>query len=141
MAHNDKMRPIADPYLNRRNESLWRYRNDITESLTAIHRQAYDVRNEARGPRDMAQQIRQDFGMPSGDAPHLEGISRMQNTEQYDDVYDPDNELMLSDQDLMPDANAPIDAGIRAFQESGHGITVFKPMRRDYKVYKEDEED
>ena len=127
MAHNDKMRPIADPYL--------------TQRLRAIHRQAYYEGNEARGPRDMAQQIRQGFGMASGDSPHLEGISKMQNTEQYDDVYDPDDELMFSDQDLMPDANAPIDAGIRAFQESGHGVTVFKPMRRDYKVYKEDEED
>lgn len=134
MAYNEKGRWIADPYLTTRN-----YRNALTESLTAIHRQAYDERNEARGPRDMAQQIRQDFDMPSGDSPHLEGRSNMQQDfERDDDGYAYDT---YTDADLMPDADAPIDAGIRAFQESGHGVTVFKPMRRDYKVYKEDEED
>ena len=121
MAHNHRMQGIADPYLTRR--------------LSAIYRQSTDVRNEARGPRDMAQQVRGYMDMSSGDSPGLEGRSNMQD--DYDDSEERDN---FTDADLMPGANAPIDAGIRAFQESGHGVTVFKPMRRDYKVYKEDEE-
>lgn len=121
MAHNHRMQGISDPYL--------------TQRLRAIYRQAYDMRNEARGPRDMAQQVRDIMGMDSGDSPSLRGRSNMQ-----DDYDDNEETYNTTDADLMPDANAPIDAGIRAFQESGHGVTVFKPMRRDYKVYKEDEE-
>jgi hypothetical protein len=146
MAYNEKGRFIADPYLTTKKQ-----RDDyfLTQRLTEMHRQAYDVRNEARGPRDLAQRIREDMDLPSGDAPHLEGRSNMQQGfERDDDGYAYDT---FTDADLMPEgskdtlygqggSSIPVDAGIQAFQESGHGVTVFKPMRRDYKVYKEDEE-
>lgn len=44
----------------------------------------------------------------------------------YDDV---DEEI--TEADLMPDTNAPINPAIQAFQESGHGVQIIKPKGRE----------
>lgn len=106
------MQGIADPYL--------------TQRLRAIHRISYDMRNEARGPRDMAQQVRDIMGMSSSDSPSLEGRSDMQDG--YDDNEERTN---FTDRDLMPDTNASINPAVQAFQESGHGVQVFRPKDED----------
>lgn len=137
MAYNEKGRFIADPYLTTK-----RQRDDfLTESLTAIHRQAYDFRNEARGPRDMAQQIRENMRMDQSESPGLQGRSNMQQGfERDDDGYEYDT---FTDDDLMPEggrdrfqygtegSSLPINPGIQAFQESGHGVQIIKPKGRD----------
>lgn len=109
MAHNERMRPIADPYLTQRLRNQ-RYM-EIARRGTRLAQQRID-KSGSGIPYDIVQ------------------------ANPYDDVDE-----TITEADLMPDANAPINPGIQAFQESGHGVTIFKPMRRDYKVYKEDKED
>lgn len=118
MAYNHRMQGISEPYLTRR--------------LRAIYRTAHDMRNEARGPRDAAQQIRNTMAIhgrdsSQGDYPGLAGRSNMQN----DEFDDSDFESETIDADLMPDTKIPINPAVRAFQESGHGVQVFRPRDED----------
>lgn len=109
MAHNDRMRYIADPYL--------------TQRLRAIQRIAYGV-NIASGARSAAQEVRDIVGMGNNSGyAGLEGRSEMHDTERED----ADDETGFSDRDLMPDTNAPVNPAVQAFQESGHGVQVFRP--------------
>ncbi len=108
MAHNDRMRHIADPYL--------------TQRLRAIQRIAYGV-NIASGARSAAQEVRDIMGMGSGAGyAGLEGRSEMHDTERED----ADDDMGYSDRDLMPDTNAPVNPAVQAFQDSGHGFSVKK---------------
>ena len=103
MAHNDRMRPIADPYL--------------TQRLRAIYRQAYDVRNEG-GPRTVAQNTRNVMDMKQSNAPGLEGRSEM-----HED-YDPEEGTGgYSDLGAL---DVSVNPAVRAYQESGHGVRVFE---------------
>jgi hypothetical protein len=94
MAHNEKMRPIADPYLTQR------------------------ANFNARRAMELAQQ-RID---KSGSGVPYDIIQ----SNPYDDVDE-----TITEADLMPDTNAPINPGIQAFQESGHGVQIIKPNGRD----------
>ena len=69
------------------------------------------------------QELRSRMQMPlaSPGYPGLEGRSNMQ------DDYDDDQEhSTITDADLMPDTNIPINPAIRAFQGSKHGVQVFE---------------
>ena len=69
------------------------------------------------------QEIRSRMQMPlaSPGYPGLEGRSNMQD--DYDDEGVPG---AITDADLMPDTNIPINPAIRAFQGSGHGVQIKK---------------
>ena len=88
------MQPIANPYINDRNDMIAR-----------------------------EQEIRSRLQMPfaSEGYPGLEGRSNMQD--DYDDEGVPGT---ITDADLMPDTNIPINPAIRAFQGSGHGVQIKK---------------
>jgi hypothetical protein len=103
MAHDHRMNPIADPYINQRNETMRRM-----EQLAYI--QNYD-----------ADSVRTALGMHSTNSPGLEGRSNMQ-----DDYDDNEEQHTTTDADLMPDTNSPINPAIRAFQGSGHGVQIKK---------------
>jgi hypothetical protein len=94
MAHNHRMQPIANPYINDRNDMIAR-----------------------------EQEIRSRMQMPlaSPGYPGLEGRSNMQ-----DDYDDDEEQGTITDADLMPDTNIPINPAIRAFQGSGHGVQIKK---------------
>ena len=88
------MQPIANPYINDRNDMIAR-----------------------------EQELRSRMQMPlaSPGYPGLEGRSNMQD--DYDDEGVPG---AITDADLMPDTNIPINPAIRAFQGSGHGVQIKK---------------
>lgn len=88
------MQPIANPYINDRNDMIAR-----------------------------EQEIRSRMQMPlaSPGYPGLEGRSNMQ-----DDYDDDEEQGTITDADLMPDTNIPINPAIRAFQGSGHGVQIKK---------------
>lgn len=93
MAHDHRMNPIADPYINTRNAMLAREQ---------------DTRSRMQMPH------------ASEGYPGLEGRSNMQ------DDYDDEEQGTTTDEDLMPETNAPIDRTKLAYQESGHGVQVFE---------------
>lgn len=99
------MQGIADPYLNVRN----RRPVPTTVSLREI---------EARSLLQMP--------LASKGYPSLEGRSDMQD--EWDDNEERSN---FTDRDLMPDTPIPLNPAVRAFQESGHGVQVFRPKDED----------
>lgn len=111
MAHNHRMRPIADPYLN---ELRNRQRDDEAR-----------MRHLA-GNGWTPEELRSYFNMPGvGGGSALEGKSDIapkfrELGEDYGDLVVP----LTTDADLMPDTDAPIDVTKRAFGESGHGFSI-----------------
>lgn len=110
MAHDHRMNPIADPYINQRNAGI----QGLDYSRIA------DISQMARRGTDVGT-IRNLYGMNSTESPGLQGRSNMQD--DYDDYLDQD---ITTDADLMPETNAPIDRTKLAFGESGHGFSVRK---------------
>jgi hypothetical protein len=102
MAHDHRMNPIADPYINQRNETINR--------MAQMAHQNWD-----------ANSIRTALGLHSSDTPSLEGRSNMQ------DDYDDEERGTTTDRDLES-FDTGISPAVRAYQESGHGVQIISPM-------------
>lgn len=65
--------------------------------------------------------------------PHAsEGYSSLEGRSDMQDDYDDNEERAnFTDRDLMPDTPIPLNPAVRAFQESGHGVQVFRPRDED----------
>lgn len=113
MAHDHRMNPIADPYINQRNAGIQGLDYSRIADISQLARQGTDVGT-----------IRNLYGMNSSESPGLQGRSNMQESDDYYDSYEQQD--TTTDADLMPETNAPIDRTKLAFGESGHGFSVRK---------------
>lgn len=134
MNYDHRLNPVNEPFLTRRNRALEATKKEKSMFLEKMAKDMSDMQKEGYS----ASQVRTELGMPSAGSAGLEGRSEFVDAEPYADKdlgwINPREEF-----DLMPDTDIPIDVTKRAFGESGHGFTVFKPMRRDFQIEKDED--